>query len=577
MKILFLTHSFNSLTQRLFVELRRDGHEISVEFDINDAVAEQAVGLFQPELIIAPFLKRKIPDSIWQNHRCLIVHPGIVGDRGPSSVDWAIMRGDQRWGVTCLQADAEMDAGDIWATAEFDMRDASKSSLYRNEVTEAALESVRQAISRIESGGEATPLDYEEATVQGQWHCLMQQSDRTIEWALHSTDEVLRRIRAADSVPGVVSDIGGRDYALFNGYQEHNLNLDRSAEPGSLIGHRDGAVCLATIDGALWVTHLRLATPAEGEHGFKLPATLQLAEALANAPESLKVPELALLPEAETDEDSWQEICYRESGHVGYLHFDFYNGAMGTEQCQRLQQAVIAAKQRDIRVLVLLGGSEFWSNGIHLNLIEAAESPADESWRNINAMNDLCRELIESPNQMILAAMQANAGAGGVFMALAADRVIARESVILNPHYRSMGNLYGSEYWTYLLPQRVGDQQAKQLMQNRLPVTATEAQEIGLIDQVISEDRETFVAQVMHQARMLAEGPDFSDLLAMRNKHRADDFSQKPLQAYRDEELKKMKLNFYGFDPSYHVARYHFVEKLPKARTPSWLACHRKL
>lgn len=46
-------------------------------------------------------------------------------------------------------------------------------------------------------------------------------------------------------------------------------------------------------------------------------------------------------------------------------------------------------------------------------------------------------------------------------------------------------------------------------------------------------------------------------------------------QRYREEELARMKLNFYGFDPSYHVARYHFVYKMPKARTPGYLARHR--
>ena len=33
---------------------------------------------------------------------------------------------------------------------------------------------------------------------------------------------------------------------------------------------------------------------------------------------------------------------------------------------------------------------------------------------------------------------------------------MAREDVVLNPYYRHMGGLYGSEYWTYLLPRRVG-------------------------------------------------------------------------------------------------------------------------
>jgi putative two-component system hydrogenase maturation factor HypX/HoxX len=36
-----------------------------------------------------------------------------------------------------------------------------------------------------------------------------------------------------------------------------------------------------------------------------------------------------------------------------------------------------------------------------------------------------------------------------------------------------------------------------------------------------------------------------------------------------------MHRNFYGFDPSYHVARYHFVHKLPHAWTPRHLAVHR--
>ena len=36
-----------------------------------------------------------------------------------------------------------------------------------------------------------------------------------------------------------------------------------------------------------------------------------------------------------------------------------------------------------------------------------------------------------------------------------------------------------------------------------------------------------------------------------------------------------MRLNFYGFDPSYHVARYNFVRKIPKSRTPVTIARHR--
>jgi len=38
-----------------------------------------------------------------------------------------------------------------------------------------------------------------------------------------------------------------------------------------------------------------------------------------------------------------------------------------------------------------------------------------------------------------------------------------------------------------------------------------------------------------------------------------------------------MRRNFYGFDPSYHVARHHFVRKSLASWTPRHLARHRDL
>ena len=51
-----------------------------------------------------------------------------------------------------------------------------------------------------------------------------------------------------------------------------------------------------------------------------------------------------------------------------------------------------------------------------------------------------------------------------------------------NPHYKNMGNLYGSEFWTYLLPPRVGADGARAIMQHRLPMPAAEAVASGFYD-----------------------------------------------------------------------------------------------
>ena len=88
-----------------------------------------------------------------------------------------------------------------------------------------------------------------------------------------------------------------------------------------------------------------------------------------------------------------------------------------------------------------MGGTDFWSNGIHLNMIEAAADPAHESWRNIQAMNDLVRELITTDSHLVISALQGNATAGGVMLALAADFPYTRKGIVLNPHYKGMGKL----------------------------------------------------------------------------------------------------------------------------------------
>ena len=64
--------------------------------------------------------------------------------------------------------------------------------------------------------------------------------------------------------------------------------------------------------------------------------------------------------------------------------------------------------------------------------------------------------------------------------------------------------------------------------------------------------------------------------IAAKQARRAEDQACKPLAAYRTEELQRMHQNFYGFDPSYHVARHHFVYRKPQAWTPRHLAIHRE-
>ena len=215
---------------------------------------------------------------------------------------------------------------------------------------------------------------------------------------------------------------------------------------------------------------------------------------------------------------------------------------MSTEQCRRLREAYLYARsRRTTKVIVLAGGSDFFSNGIHLNVIEAAADQGEESWYNLHAIDDVVREIVETDSHITISALSGDAAAGGVPFAVAADHVVAREDVVLNPYYQHMGGLYGSEYWTYLLPRRVGAELAAELTSAPFnPIGTRRAAEIGLIDAAFGDSIASFRAQVQGLAERLARHPDFAHWLEQKRASRARDEQTKPLSTYRTEELAKL-------------------------------------
>ncbi|GLF93112.1 hydrogenase maturation protein [Streptomyces yaizuensis] len=570
MRILLIASAFNSLTQRVHTVLRDEDHTVAVHLVRGDEPLREAVRATDPDLIIAPMLTAVVPKDIWAGRTVLIVHPGPKGDRGPSSLDWAIQEGAQEWGVTVLQADAEMDAGDIWASVPFRVVPCGKSELYRGEVADAAVAAVLLAVERFASGTfTPEPLDYSAPDVRGRLRPLMRQEARRIDWDRDDTATVLRKLRAADSRPGVLDELYGEEYFLHGGHPADELDgldgLDGlRGGPGAVLATRDGAICRATTDGAVWIPQLRRRRVPGGPVTVKLAATAVLGERLAG------VPEKAADPVASADRTTWAEIRYRELGRAGFLEFSFPGGAMDTGRCRRLLAAYRAACARPTSVLVLGPRRDFFSNGIHLGTIETSADPGGESWENINAMDDLVHAVLTTTDRLTVAALPGNAAAGGLMLALAADEVWCREAAVLNPHYRLMG-LYGSEYWTYTLPRRVGAAEAERLTSRALPVSAAYAAELGLIDRTFPGGQEEFRAGVELRAAALAGAAELADRIARKRSGREREEAERPLEAYRLDELDRMRRNFFAAGEPYPVLRREFVHGVRPSGTPEHL------
>jgi len=557
-----LASSFNGLTQRVWCALRDRGHTVAVEFARDEETIADAARRADPHLVLCPFLKERVPAEVWQKWTTIIIHPGPVGDRGPSSLDWAITEGAAEWGVTALQAVEEMDAGPVWATRTFPLPSdpPTKGALYNGQVADAALSCVEEVLTKIvDPDFRPTPP---EELAPARVRPAMRPADRAFTWE-ERAESIVRKIRAADGAPGVRTEVAGVRVRAFDAH----LGPSRSDPPGTVVACRDGAVLVAAGTGSVWLGHLKaLADDVEQRKlaGVKLPATLVLEGHLP--------PDLASGTTAD-EHGGPGRVRYERRGDVGYVVLDCYNGALSTEHCNQALHALRHAARQDTTAIVLRGGVGPFCNGIHLNRIEADDNPAAEAWANITAINDVCRELITCREQVTIAAFSGSAGAGGVMLPLGADLVVARDGVVLNPFYE-MG-LTGSELHTYTLPRRVGLEAATRLLSEKLPVGAARAKALGIVDEIGPRDPGAFDAW-LHEVALRYRDTGVRERTLRRKADVLErDLSVRPLDAYEARELGEMAQDFFDDRNGFDAARRAFVHKQASARTPVRLALHR--
>jgi len=538
MRILLLCTAFNSQTQAVYTALEDRGDEVIAAYAISEEQMLDEIEAFGPQLILCPYLKRYLPESIYKKYPTYIFHPGPLGDRGPNALEYALKSHTKKWGVVIFEANALYDGGDIYARQNFTVRETYKASLYRQEIVQASLQALEQFFMNLRKNEKVPQL-------LNPIHEKFTQAKRTIDWSKDNTQAIIDKIYLSDSFPGVLDEILGLPCYLFGAWREDKFR-------GSLkeiLAKREGAICLGTIDGAVWITHLKEMG------GFKLPATYVLKERLAGVKEE----RLPLL--FDKSYSTFYETSVEKRDNVAYLCFNFHNGAMSADQCMRLKYAVEYLKNV-CEVLVLIGGMDFFSNGIHLNILEDSAKQGEDGWANINAMNDLVRSILFADEVVTIASFGRNAGAGGVFMGLSCDYAVGKEGAVLNPHYQTLG-LSGSEYHSYSLPKRVGKEIADRLLGDCLPLSVEKAKAIKMIDEVFAH--ENYYEELHHFAKN-AYDDDF-----IWEKQEYLEKNREKIEALKERELEVMHPEFWESESNFHKLRAEFVYKVCPRETPERL------
>lgn len=197
-------------------------------------------------------------------------------------------------------------------------------------------------------------------------------------------------------------------------------------------------------------------------------------------------------------------------------------------------------------------------------MIQAAEVPGLEAWANIQAIDDVCRELLTA-RQLVVSGLTGSAGAGGVMLALAADIVFARAGVVLNPHYKTMG-LYGSEYWTYSLPRAVGSEVAHKLVEECLPISALQARHWGMVQDIGPRCPRAFGLWLLQQA-----SDALTDERYALHRARKSNMDLAQIERCRENELAQMRLDMVENRQQFAEKCRNFVFKRKTCQTPQRL------
>jgi putative two-component system hydrogenase maturation factor HypX/HoxX len=512
-RVALLYTRFGSMAQAFWTTLRDDGHEVIRPEDLGftpplsaDAMLAFAE-LAAPDVLFSPFLKEIVPAPVCQRWTTWIPHPGIRGDRGPSSLAWAILERQPTWGLTMVKAEPatdaeELDGGNVGAWREFSLStDATMAEAYAQYVIPAAIACARQILGQMATNPayRGVPLAECQPARVGYYRPPLRQKQLAFTWE-DPAEEILRRIRAAPY--GVQVELAGQ---LVNVYDAHGPEETTWFQPpaGTIVAHRDGAVLVATGDGkAVWIGHAKRKRSAGGR-GLKLPAVAAVRAQLNGHPESLSDP-----AHPPVDYQTYQVIRYRRRGPVGWIDARPYNGAASTTFCHRLLAALRYAADQGTTTIVMVGGPAAFNNGIHLGVIEAAADPCAEAWANINAIDqvaDYVFNLSRGPSaQTTIAVLGGSAGAGGAVLSACFDHVIARPSINLNYHYGLVG-LPGSELRSLVLPLRTRDPLvAEQLLADCLPISPATAQRLGLVDAIGPDDPAEFDGWAQEYAAAIA-------------------------------------------------------------------------
>ncbi len=175
-------------------------------------------------------------------------HPSLLPKhRGPSSINWPIIQGETRTGLTIFWPDRGLDTGPILLQKETEIGpDDTLGSVYFDRLFPMGVEAVIEGVERVRNGTAPRIVqDESQATYEG-W---CRPEDVIIDWS-KPIEEIYNMVRGSDPSPGAGTTFGGKKIQFFRTQKRDD---DTGKDPGEVLGVSDTGFEVAADGGALFI------------------------------------------------------------------------------------------------------------------------------------------------------------------------------------------------------------------------------------------------------------------------------------------------------------------------------------
>jgi methionyl-tRNA formyltransferase len=244
--------SLSGRADRLWAHAKASGIPVFETKRLAEPEVEDALRSTAPDLGVMAFVQEFIAASTLAlpEHGTIQYHPSLLPQhRGKSAINWAIINGEERTGVSIFWPDEGMDTGPVLLQREVEIGpDDTAGSLYRDRLYPIGIYALAEAADLVRDG-RAAKTRQNEADATYERPC----GDRAslIDWN-RPVREIYNLVRGCDPSPGAWTNWQNRKLRMLDAtLLTENLlapgQIGRIQQDGMMVGVQDGALLVRTL------------------------------------------------------------------------------------------------------------------------------------------------------------------------------------------------------------------------------------------------------------------------------------------------------------------------------------------